>query len=249
MIIRAGNAALLALSLLIAPRPSIAAEVTLLISNAVKTVMEDLAPRFEQATGHKLLITYGSTNPLKARIDKGDAFDMTILGESAVDDLIKAGKLDGASRSVVARSGMGVAIRKGAPKPDMSTTDAFKRTMLAAKSIAYQEDGLTGTYLKTLFARLGIAEAMKPKYRNTRGGEAVAAGEVEYGVMQISEVLYQEGADFAGPLPPEIQNYTNFPAAVSSNARQTETAKAVIKYFASRESVALMKKIGLEPPQ
>ena len=119
--------------------------------------MEDLAPRFEAATGHKLTITFGSTNPLKARIEKGEAFDMTILGEAAVDDLIKQGKLAAATRTVVARSGLGVAVRKGAVKPDISTTEAFKRTLLAAKSVGYLDDGLTGTYLKGLLQRLGIA--------------------------------------------------------------------------------------------
>jgi len=241
------KAAALALMLLSAPLTTQAAELTLLISNAVKTVMEDLVPRFETATGHKLAITYGSTNPMKARIEKGEAFDLTLLGDDAINDLIKQGKLAASTRAVVARSGLGVASRQGAPKPDVATPDAFKRTLLNAKSIAYLEGGLTGTYLKVLFERLGIAESMKPKYRNARGAEAVASGEVELGITQISEILYQKGTELAGPLPPEIQNYTNFSAAISAGAKQPGAAQEFIKYFASADAVRMMKANGLEP--
>ena len=240
------KAAALAAALVFAPAAT-AADLSLLISNAVKTVMEDLAPRFEAATGHKLHISYGSTNPTKARIEKGEAFDLTILGDAAVDDLIKQGKLVAATRAVVARSGLGLAIRRGAAKPDIATPDAFRRTLLNAKSIAYLEDGLTGTYLKVLFQRLGIADNMQAKYHNARGGEAVAAGEVELGVTQISEILYQKGTDLAGPLPSEIQNYTNFSSAVSAAAKQPAAAGALLKYFMSPDAVRVMKANGLEP--
>lgn len=240
--------AALLLAMICTPAAAGAAELTLLISNAVKTVMEDLAPRFETATGHKLAITYGSTNPMKARIEKGEVFDLTILGDDAINDLVKQGRLVAATRTVVARSGLGLAIRKGATKPDISTTEGFKRTLLGAKSIAYLDDGLTGTYLKVLFQRLGIADNMKSKHTSARGGEAVAAGEVELGVTQVSEILYQKGTELAGPLPPEIQNYTNFSSAVSAGAKQPDAAKALIKYFASPDAVRVMKTIGLEPP-
>lgn len=242
------KAAAIALAIMSAPVAAEAAEVTLLISNALKTVFEELAPRFEKATGHKLAITYGSTNPLKARIEKGEAFDLTILGETAVDDLVKQGKLVATTRAVVARSGLGVAIRKGAPKPDIGTTETLKRTLLNAKSIAYLEDGLTGTYLKVLFQRLGIADSMQSKYKNTRGGEAVANGEVELGVTQMSEILHQTGAELAGPLPPEIQNYTNFLSAVGAGARQADAARALLKYLASPDAARVMQANGLEPP-
>jgi molybdate transport system substrate-binding protein len=247
MNIRAVTIVAAGLAMMLAPIVSEAADVTLLISNALKTVMEDLAPRFEKASGHKLMISYGSTNPLKARIEKGEAFDLTILGDDAIDALIKQGKLDAATRAVVARSALGVAIRKGAAKHDVSTTEAFKRTLLEAKSIAYLEDGLTGTYLKVLFQRLGIADNMRAKYKSARGAEAVAGGEVELGVTQISEILYQKGAELAGPLPAEIQNYTNFSSAVAAGARQSEPAKALLKYFASPDAVRVMKANGLEP--
>ncbi len=242
------KAAAIALAIMSAPVAAEAAEVTLLISNALKTVFEELVPRFEKATGHKLAITYGSTNPLKARIEKGEAFDLTILGETAIDDLIKQGKLVAATRAVIARSGLGLAIRKGAPKPDIGTTETFKRTLLNAKSIGYLEGGLTGTYLKVLFQRLGITDSMQSKYKNTRGAEAVANGEVELGVTQMSEILHQTGAELAGPLPPEIQNYTNFVSAVGAGARQADAARALLKYLASPDAARAMKANGLEPP-
>jgi len=240
------RSAAIALVMMLAPLAE-AAEITFFCSNALKAVMEELAPRFEKASEHKLSITYGSTNPLKARIVKGEAFDLTILGEAAIDDLIKQGKLVAATRVVVARSALGVAIRKGAAKPDISTTEAFKRTLLNAKSIAYLPDGLTGTYLKVLFQRLGITESMQLRYKNARGAEAVANGEVELGVTQISEILYQTGTDLVGPLPSEIQNYTNFPAAISAGARQADAAKALLNYLASSDAAQAMKARGLEP--
>lgn len=248
MSICAIRVAAVALAMMLATAAARAAEVTFLCSNVLKSVAEELAPKFEKATGHKLSITYGSTNPLKGRIVKGDVFDLTVLGEDAIDDLIKQGSLVGATRVVVARSILGVAIRKGATKPDISTTEAFKRTMLDAKSIGYLNDGLTGTYLKVLFQRLGIAEDVQSKHKSVRGAEAVANGEVELGVTQVSEVLYQAGAELVGPLPPEIQNYTNFAAAVSAKARQAEAADALLKYLASPDAAVVIKAHGLQPP-
>ena len=242
------QAGALVLAMILAPAVAAAAEITLLSSNALKAVMEELAPRFETASGHKLAIAYGPTNPFKARIEKGEAFDLTILGEGAIDDLVKQGKLVAATRAVVARSGLGLAIRKGTPKPDIGTTETFKRTLLNAKSIAYLEGGLTGTYLDVLFQRLGITDNMKSKYKNARGAEAVAKGEVELGVTQMSEILHETGAELAGPLPPEIQNYTNFASAISARARQADAAKALLKYLTSPDAVRVIKASGLEPP-
>jgi len=197
-----------------------AAEIKVLASNGVKAALEELAPAFERATGNKVVVTFGLAAALKRQIEAGEAFDLAILTSAGIDDLAKQGKVDAASRASIARSGVGIGIKKGAPRPDIGTPDAFKRTLLNAKSIAYLEDGLTGTYLKVLFQRLGIADSMRSKYKNTRGGEAVANGEVELGVTQMSEILHQTGAELAGPLPPEIQNYTNFSTAVGAGARQ-----------------------------
>ena len=225
-----------------------AAEITALVSNALKTVLEELAPPFERATEHKLKIAFGSTDALKARIEKGDAFDLAILGAAAADDLIKQGRLVATTRVDIARSGLGVAIRKGAPKPDLGTTDAFKRTLIGAASIAYSEQGLTGVYLKSLFQRLGITEDLKSKTKNGSGAELVAKGEAEIGMTQASEILPVAGVELAGPLPPEIQQYTVFPAAVGAAAKQADAAKVLLKFLASPDAARVMRAKGLEPP-
>ena len=239
--------AIAAAALALAPVASVgAAEVTLPCSNALKTVMDELGPQFEKASGNKLTIVYGSTGVLKARVDKGEAFDLAIFGAGAIDGLIKDGKL--VNRSEVASSGMGVAIRKGAPKPDLSTAGAFKRAVLNSKSIAFSQDGVSGVYLKGLFERLGIADEVKAKTHHGRGAEMVAEGKAELGVTQISEILPVAGAELAGPLPPGIQQVTAFPAAIGTAAKQPDAAKALLKFLASPEAARVIKSKGLEPP-
>ncbi len=233
--------------LLPATKVSSAAELRLLCSNALQSVMVELGPRFEKATGHKLLITYGSTGPLQTDIEKGAAFDVTILGPAAIDALIKQGKLAAASRVELARSGMGVAIRKGAPKPDLGSTEAFKRALLNAKSIAYSEVGLTGIYLKGLFHRLGIADQLSGKTKFGRGAEMVGKGEAELGLTQISEILPVAGAELAGPLPAEVQSYTVFPAGIAVSAPQPDAAKALLTFLTSPEAARVIRAHGLEP--
>jgi molybdate transport system substrate-binding protein len=228
--------------------PAGAAEVKFLCTNALKTVMNEVGPQFEKASGHKLSIVYGSTGVLKGRIDKGEAFDVASMGGGTLDDLIKQGKLAAASRAVIARSAMGVAIRKGAPKPDLASTEGFKRAMLNAKGIAFSEEGVTGVYLKDLFQRLGIAEALKPKLVNGRAAETVAEGKADIGVTQISEILPIAGAELAGPLPPEVQKVTAFPAAIGNAAKEADAAKALLKFLASPEALKVIKAKGLEPP-
>src|SRR5262249_42298482 len=190
-----------------------AAELKLLGSNALKTTLEELAPRFEKATEHKITFTFNAAANLKTDIEKGAAVDVAILTVEGVDDLIRQGKLAG-SRTDVARSAVGVAVRKGAPKPDISTTHAFKRTLPAAKSICYVERGGSGIYLKSLLERLGIAEELKAKTKllppSNPAAHAVANGEAEIGMTQISEILPYPGAELVGPLPAEIQLYTIF---------------------------------------
>jgi molybdate transport system substrate-binding protein len=227
--------------------PASAAEVTLLCTNALKSVMEELGPQFEKASGNKLHIVFAATNPLKARIEKGESFDAAMLGGGAIDDLLKQGKLAAGSRTDVATSTLGVTIRKGAPKPDIATTEAFKRTMLNAKSLAFNKAGLTADYLKGLFQRLGIAEAMQAKFVDARSAEAVAEGKAEIGITQISEILPIAGAELVGPLPKDIQERTAFPAALSAAAKQPDAAKALLKFLVSPEAAKAIKSKGLEP--
>ena len=165
---------------LVLATPTQAAEIKVLSSNAVKTVLEELGPQFEKASGHKILFTWGTAAALKEDIEKGAGVDLAILTDAGIDDLIKQGKL--ASRTALARSGIAVAIHKGAPKPDLSNADAFKKLLLSAKSIAYVEAGASGIYLKGVFERLGVAEQIKGKLKSVKAaGVAVANGDAEIG--------------------------------------------------------------------
>jgi molybdate transport system substrate-binding protein len=225
-----------------------AAEIKVLASTAVKTTLEELAPQFEKATGNKVDITFGPATALKAKIDEGTAFDVAILAAPVTDSLAGSGKLD-LPATTIAHSGIGLAIRKGAPKPDISTTEAFKRTLLNAKSIGVTAAGASGVYLKTLFEKLGIADDLKPKLKLLAGaaGEAAGAGEVEIGMTQISEILPYASAELLGPLPPDIQSYTYFSAAASAASKEADVAKAFIKYLAAPSALAVIKAKGMEP--
>jgi molybdate transport system substrate-binding protein len=225
-----------------------AAEITVLASTAVKTSLEELKPQFEKATGNKVDVSFGPATVLKTKIEQGTAFDVTILTAPVADELATAGKIDTA-RTAIAHSGIGVAIRKGAPKPDISSKDAFVKTLLAANSVGLTAGGATGAYLKTLFEKLGIAEQLKPKLKLLQGpsGEAVTNGEVEIGMTQISEILPYPGAELAGPLPPELQSYTHFSAAPSAVTKQADAAKAFIKFLAGPDAQAVIKAKGMEP--
>jgi molybdate transport system substrate-binding protein len=225
-----------------------AAEIKVLASTAVKTTLQELTPQFEKATGNKVDITFAPAAALKVKIEEGEIFDVAILAAPITDSLAASGKVDTA-RTTIAHSGIGVAIRRGAPKPDISTTEAFKRTLLDAKSVGFTAAGATGAYLKTLFEKLGIAEELKPKLKLLPGaaGEAAASGEVEIGMTQISEILPYPGAELAGPLPPDIQSYTYFSAATSPATKEADAAKAFIKFLAAPSALAVIKAKGMEP--
>jgi molybdate transport system substrate-binding protein len=228
-----------------------AAELKLQVSNALKSSMEELAPQFEKASGNKLSITFGAAAEIKTAIEKGAPVDLAILTSGVTDDLIKEGKLTAAGRADIARAGAGVAARKGAPKPDISTTEAFKHTLLEAKSIAYVAAGATAPYILSVFDRLGIADQVKPKLKpqptSNPAAKAVANGEAELGITQISEILPYTGAELIGPMPPELQLYTVFPAAVAANTKEADAAKALIKFLTAPAAVAVLKSKGLSP--
>jgi molybdate transport system substrate-binding protein len=228
-----------------------AAEIKVLISNALKSTMEELAPQFEKATENKLVITFGAAAELKTSIEKGAPMDVGILTAAVTDDLIKEGKLTATGRADIARSGAGLAGRKGAPKPDISTTDAFKHALLESKSIAYVAAGATAPYILSLFDRLGIADQVKPKLKpqptSNPAAKAVANGEAELGITQISEILPYAGAELIGPLPAEVQLYTVYPAAVAADTKAPDAAKALIKLLTGPAAIAVLKAKGLSP--
>ena len=243
-IVLAAAAAAMALSPV---APASAAEVTLLCSNALKSVMEEVGPQFEKASGHKLKIVYAATNTLKARIEKGEEFDAAILGVGATEDLLKQGKLAAGSRVDIVSSTLGVTVRKGAAKPDIATSEAFKKTMLGAKTVAFSKAGLTADYLKVLFQKLGIADAMQPKLVDYRSAEAVAEGKADIGITQISEILPIADAVLVGPLPADIQERTIFPAGISAASKDPAAAKALLKHLTSPEAARVIKSKGLDP--
>jgi molybdate transport system substrate-binding protein len=228
-----------------------AAEIKVLSSNALKTVFEALGPQFEKASGHKIVFKFDAAAPLKVEIEKGEAFDLALLTTAGVDDLIKQGKLVAATRADIADSVVGMAVRKGAPKPDISTTDAFKRTLLNAKSIGFVEQGNSGIYLKSLFQKLGLTEQLQSKLKplapSNPAAHAVANGEAEIGMTQISEILPYEGAELVGPLPNEIQLHTIFTGAVSAGAKSAEPAKALLAFLKTPASAQVIKANGLDP--
>jgi molybdate transport system substrate-binding protein len=226
-----------------------AADIKLLGGNALNTVMEELGPQFEKATENKLVVTLGTSAQLKARIEGGEAFDAVLLTKAALDQLAAAGKVADAPRAAIARSGIGVAIRKGAAKPDLSTADAFKQAMLTAKSIGFVDKTPTAAALTALFAKLGIAEEIKSKIKplSIQAAVAVTNGDVEIGMTQISEILPYPGVELAGPLPPDIQTYTTFSAGISTTAKNADAAVALIKFLTTPEAKAVIKAKGMEP--
>ncbi len=245
---RHAMAAIVGFALLLLAGQAQTAEIKVLASTAVKTTLEELRPQFEKATGNKVDLTFAPASALKVKIDQGTQFDVAILTAPVTDGLAGEGKID-TTRTTIAHSGIGVAIQKGALKPDISTTDAFKRALLSAKSVGFTAGGATGAYLKTLFEKLGIAEELKPKLKLLQGaaGEAAASGEVEIGMTQISEILPYANAELVGPLPPDVQSYTYFSAAVSTASKETDAAKAFIKFLVSPAALAVIKAKGMEP--
>lgn len=227
-----------------------AAEITVLCSNGLKTVMEDLAPKFERATGHKLIITFGLAARFKQQIEAGEPFDVAVLTPPLIDDLIKQGKVAAETHAVIARTGLGILIRAGARKPDVSTGEAFKRALLDAKSIAYAKEGASGVYFAGLIQKLGITEALKSKTSPTATaeevGKVVTGGQVELGVLPLSEILPLRGAELGGMFPAEVQSYVVMTAGVSGSARQPNAAKDLIKFLMAPAALPVIKAKGME---
>jgi molybdate transport system substrate-binding protein len=223
-------------------------EIKVMSPVALKPVLAKVGAEFERSTGHKLAVSWGESGGIKSDIEKGVPFDIAILTAKFVDDLIKEGKLDGDTKTPIARSGIGIAIRKGAPKPDVSTTDALKRTLMDAKSIGYVEHSASSRYLNELLGRLGIADAIKSKLRPLNGPAAkfVANGDPELAITQIGAIHPSEGVELAGPLPPDVQLYTVFVAAAPLNS--DAAVRAFLKAMVSPAATSILKETGLEPP-
>jgi len=230
-----------------------AAEIKLLCAVALQPAMVALIPDFEKSSGHKVTTAYGTAGAVADRVQKGEAADIVISSVPLIDQLQAQGKVVAGSRVNIAKVGVGVFVRKGAAKPDISSADAFKRSMLAARSIAYPDPaggGASGIYVASLLERLGIAVEMKPKTKLFPPTEvlyaSVASGEVEIGFNQISEILAQPTVELAGPLPSAIQNYTQFAPGIVSGSSQIDAARALVTFLSSPAAQAVLKAKGFE---
>jgi molybdate transport system substrate-binding protein len=236
-----------------APRGAAAAEIKVLTAGAFKQVLLVLVPDFEKQTGHKVVLENDTVGALTKRIEGGEAFDLAVLTPAAVNDLSTKGKFVAGSRTNLGRVGVGVVVKEGAPKPDISSVDAFKKTLLAAKSVAYIDPaagGSSGIYVAGLLDKLGVAADVKPKAKLIPGGavaEHIARGEAEIGIHQISEILPVKGITLVGPLPADIQNYTVYAAGLGANGKESEAAKALLKTLSGPAAADVLKSKGMEP--
>jgi molybdate transport system substrate-binding protein len=236
-----------------AARPAAAAEIKVLTAGAFKQVLLALVPDFERTSGNKVIVDNDTVGALTKRIEGGETFDLAVLTPAAVDALASKGKLVAGSRANLARVGVGVVVKEGAAKPDIGSVDAFKRALLAAKSVAYIDPaagGSSGIYVAGLLDKLGIAAEIKPKAKLIPGGavaEHVARGEAELGIHQISEILPVKGVTLVGPLPAEIQNDTVYAAGLGAQAKESDAAKALIKALTGPAAAEVLKSKGMEP--
>ena len=232
------------------PGQANAAELRVLCSNGLKAVFEELAPQFERASGHKVVVKFGLAAGFKQQIDGGEAFDVAILTPALIDDLIKSGKMTADSRAVIARTGLGIMIRTGASKPDVRTADSFKSALLGAQSIAFAKEGASGVAFAALIERLGIAGTLKPKLKPTATGEEVndlvVRGGAQYGILPLSEILAVKGAELGGMFPPDVQTYITMATAVSSNAKQAAAARDLVKFLTAPAALPVIKAKGME---
>jgi molybdate transport system substrate-binding protein len=236
-----------------------AADVHVMMSAGFSHAYSELAPAFERASGHRLVTTRGpsmgdSPEAIPARMKRGEPVDVVIMVGASIDELGRQGLVRAGSKVDLARSQIGMVVRAGAAKPDIGSVEAFRRTLLEAKSIAYS-DSASGIYLSTtLFAKLGVADQTAGKSRKIKGppsGEPVAAvvarGEAEIGFQQVSELLHVAGVTYVGPIPAELQQDTFFSAALANAVKQPEAAGALIRFLASRDAAAAIAKSGLAP--
>jgi molybdate transport system substrate-binding protein len=234
----------------------VAIDIRVLSTTAMKTVFEALSPAFERATGNRLDVVLGPSLRLEKQLSEGEAADVAIVSENGARDLVGQGRLVEGTTTEIAKSSIGIAVQKGAPKPDISTVEGFKRAMLAAKSIACSKPvggGQSGVHIAKVFADLGIAEQMAAKSKYGEGGAAGLAGlvlkrgEADIGIQQMAELMAVDGIDVVGPLPAAIQMITPFVAAIPVNASHPAAARAVIAFLTTPDAKRVITTKGLDP--
>jgi molybdate transport system substrate-binding protein len=216
----------------------------------VKESVTDIAARFERETGHRVVFVWGGSEALARRVADGEAFDVVVNTAAGIDRFAADGRVVAGSRTDFARSAIGVAVRAGLPRPDVSSVDALRQALLQARSVAISS-GASGRYLEQLFERLGVAEPVRTKLRQPPSGaqigELLARGEADLGFQQVTELLHAKGIDYLGPLPDEVQNHTVWSAGVHAAAPDADAARAFLRALAAPASGAALRATGLEP--
>jgi molybdate transport system substrate-binding protein len=226
-----------------------AVEIKVISSQAIKEAYQAFAPEFERVSGHKLNTTWNGTNDILKKLRAGETFDMAILVTPAMETMIKEGKVVAGSNVNLVRSGIAIAVRQGAPKPDISTIDAVKRLLLAAKGIGYSS-GPSGVFMESLFKKWGIWDQVSAKITQTPPGTPVgsilARGDVDVGFQQVSELLLYPGIQYVGPVPKEMDTVSVFAGGIHTAATQPDAARDLIKFVASPAALPYIKKTGME---
>jgi len=227
-----------------------AAEINVISTQATQEAYQELVAQFEKATGHKVTTFFSGTLNVQKKLADGEPCDLIIMAGPAIDEQIKLGKAVAGSRVDLAQSGTGVAVRKGAPKPDISSVEALKKTLLSAKSIGYST-GPSGVYMLAVFEKLGVADQVKGKLKQTPSGvfvgNLVASGDTEIGFQQVAELVHFPGIDYVGPLPGELQRMTMFSCGIHSGAKQAGAARALVTFLTAPAAAPVIRKHGLEP--
>ena len=228
-----------------------AADIKVFASNGVRAALEELTPAFERESGNKAALEFGVAEVLRRQIEAGEPFDLAILTRLGIDDLVKGGKVTGNSSAAIARSGVGIGIRKGAERADIGTADALMRTLLAATSVTWAKEGASGVHFASVLQRIGIAERMKPKETlvdsGAEVGKLLADGKAQYGALLVNELMTLPGVEVLGPLPPDLQSYVVFTAGVAKASASQQAAEALIRFLQSPVSQAVFKAKGQEP--
>lgn len=226
------------------------AKISLFCSNSLRGALSDLLPAFERASGLHVEVSYDPAKVMMERIGRGETADAVIIGGSAINELVKQGKIAPGSKRAFASCGIGVAVRAGAKRPDIGSVEAFKRALLAAKSIAWTQQGASGIYFSGLIEQLGIANEIRPKAAQQPGGliaEQLVQGKADLAIQQIPELMAVPGAELVGPLPEEIQQVTDSSAGIFAGSKNAKAAEELLSFLASPESKTVLKAKGLEP--